>query len=123
MLKNCVICGKIHDFNKVCKRPYKYQKRRKTDRFRGTYEWKQKREEIKKRDKYLCVACLNGLDNTSSFMFNYKDLQVHHIISIDEDYSKRLDSDNLITLCPYHHKRAEDGYITKEQLLNFIEKE
>lgn len=26
MLKTCVICGKIHDFNKICKRPYKYQK-------------------------------------------------------------------------------------------------
>lgn len=48
MLKTCAICGKIHDFNKICKRPYKYQKRRKSDRFRGTYEWKQKREEIKK---------------------------------------------------------------------------
>ena len=120
MLKTCSICGKIHDFNKVCKRPYRYKKSSKSDRFRSAYEWKQKREEVKKRDKYLCQACINGYEG-SPFLFNYKDLQVHHIVSIDEDYSKRLDSTNLITLCPMHHKKAEQGVITKEELLKIIE--
>lgn len=80
----------------------------------------QKREEIKKRDKYLCQACINGYEGVP-FMFNYKDLHMHHIVSIDEDYSKRLDSPNLITLCPMHHKKAEQGIITKEELLKMIE--
>ncbi len=53
-------------------------------------------------------------------MFNYKDLQVHRIISIEEDYSRRLDSTNLITLCPIHHKKAEQGIITREELLKII---
>ena len=57
------------------------------------------------------------------FMFNYKDLQVHHIIPLEEDYSKRLDSTNLITLCPMHHKKAEQGIITKEELFKIIQKE
>lgn len=93
MLKTCSVCGKIHDFNIVCKRPYRYKKCSKSDRFRSTYEWKQKREKVKKRDRYLCQACINGYEG-SPFMFNYKDLQVHHIISIEEDYSRRLDSTN-----------------------------
>ena len=38
-----------------------------------------------------------------------------------ERTSKRLDSTNLITLCPMHHKKAEQGIITKEELLKMIE--
>lgn len=117
--KTCSVCHKIHDINIICKRPYKYKKRSKADRFRSTYEWKQKRDEIRKRDRYLCLACLNNITNTS-YMYNYKDLQVHHIIPIEEDYSKRLDSANLITLCSFHHKMAEQKTISKEILLKFI---
>ena len=29
--------------------------------------------------------------------------EVHHIIKISQDWSKRLDFDNLILLCPEHH--------------------
>ena len=65
MYKTCSICNKIHDMNIICKRPYKYKKRRKSDKFRSTYEWKQKREEIKRRDRYLCLACLNNIDDTN----------------------------------------------------------
>lgn len=36
-------------------------------------EWKQKREEVKKRDKYLCQACINEYEG-APFMLNYKDL-------------------------------------------------
>ena len=61
-----------------------------------------------------------GIYVRQPFMFNYKDLQVHHIISIEEDYSRRLDSTNLITLCPMHHKKAEQGIITREELLKMI---
>ena len=120
MLKTCSVCGKIHDFNIVCKRPYRYKKCSKSDIFRSTYEWKQKREEVKKRDKYLCQACIKGYEG-SPFLFNYKDLQVHHIIPIDQDYSKRLDSTNLITLCPLHHKKAEQGIITKDELFKMVQ--
>lgn len=119
MYKTCSTCGKIHDINIKCKRKYNYQKNRSSDKFRSTYEWKIKREDIKKRDKYLCVACINNLDGTT-YMYNYKDLQVHHIESIEEEYSKRLDSLNLITLCPLHHKKAEEGLITKEELIKLV---
>lgn len=29
--------------------------------------------------------------------------EVHHIVSIQDDWSKRFDYDNLILLCPEHH--------------------
>ena len=67
------------------------------------------------RDKYLCQVCLKNN------IYTYNNLQVHHIIPINIDYSKRLDSDNLITLCTYHHNKAERGLITKEQLLEIID--
>ena len=56
-------------------------------------------------------------------MYNYKILQVHHIISIEEDYDKRLDSKNLITLCLLHHKMAEQSEISLEILLKLVPKE
>lgn len=120
--KTCSICNRIHDININCKRPYRYKKRRSSDKFRSTYEWKQKREEIKKRDRYLCLACLNNISNKNN-RYNYKNLQVHHIISIEEDYDKRLNSTNLITLCPCHHKMAEQKEISIEILLKLLPKE
>lgn len=120
MYKTCSICGRIHDINIKCRRNYPYQKKRTSDKFRSTYEWKIKREQIKKRDKYLCVACINNIDGTV-YKYNYKDLQVHHIESIEEDYSKRLDSLNLITLCPLHHKKAENSLISKKELKKLME--
>ena len=56
-------------------------------------------------------------------MYNYKNLQVHHIFSIEEDYDKRLDNENLITLCPLHHKMAEQREISLETLLKLVPKE
>lgn len=115
MLRTCNVCGGIHQEDKMCKRKYPSKKNSIANSFRNTNAWINKREQIKRRDKYLCQACLkNG-------MYTYNNLQVHHIIPINIDYSKRLDSDNLITLCTYHHNQAEKGLITREQLLETID--
>ena len=53
--------------------------------------------------------------------FIYQDVQVHHIIPINKDYDKRLDSNNLITLCTLHHKDAERGFISVEELHSLID--
>ena len=45
-----------------------------------------------------------------------RDISVHHIIPLAVDYSKRLDNDNLISLCHYHHERAESGEISPDRL-------
>ena len=118
MLKTCSICGKIHDFNQVCNRPCKKKTTRQNE-FRDSYQWKQKRNQIKSRDKYLCQVCLSGKYETS-YRYTYDELEVHHIVPIEEDYLLRLDSNNLITLCRMHHEMAEAGEISKEELKAMI---
>lgn len=118
MLKTCTICGKIHDINKVCKR-----KSKKTDKeantFRKTNKWTEKSKSIRRRDNYLCQVCLLNKYDTN-YKYTYKELEVHHIVPIEEDYDKRLDSENLITLCRYHHELAEKGTIPKEELQELV---
>ena len=89
-------------------------------KFRNTKAWMRKSIEIKRRDRYLCQCCLNNLYNTLS-MLSYKGVEVHHITSIREDYNRRLDNNNLITLCSYHHKMADRGEIPKEALYRIIQ--
>jgi 5-methylcytosine-specific restriction endonuclease McrA len=103
--------------------PYKTYKKKaydtEADKFRKSKRWTNKSIEIRQRDRYLCRVCEANLYNTIQ-QFNFNDLDVHHIIPINEDYNKRLDNDNLITLCRYHHKMAEDGKIPREELYNII---
>ncbi len=57
----------------------------------------------------MCRICLaNGIYS--------QDIQVHHITPLAEDYDKRLDDDNLISLCPLHHEAAEKGDISADML-------
>ena len=123
MLKTCSRCGIVPEGH-IC--PYrKYRKREKdgkADKFRKSREWTRKSLEIRQRDRYLCVVCINNLYNTIS-QYNYDKLEVHHITPINEDYDRRLDNDNLITLCNYHHKLSDDGYIPREELYRLIERE
>ena len=118
MLKTCSVCGKIHDFNKVCRRKTT-KKYTEANKFRKTYKWTEKSKYIKQRDNYLCQVCLLDKYNTN-YKYTYKELEVHHIIPLEEDYNKRLDSDNLITLCRYHHELAEKGEISREELQKII---
>lgn len=118
MMKTCSVCGKIHDFNKVCKRQ-NGKKKSEANKFRNTNRWIEKRKQIKERDKNLCQVCLTGKYDTN-YRYTYNELEVHHIIPINEDYSKRLDSDNLITLCRYHHEMAESGQISREKLQEIV---
>lgn len=119
MLKTCKYCGKIHDINYECtERPKRknYDKNiTDADKFRWTKHWQNKRKEIKERDKNLCQICIRDLYYTDK-IYNFNDIQVHHNIPIQEDWNKRLDNNNLISLCPYHHKLAEDGIISRKEI-------
>lgn len=118
MLKTCTICGKIHDINKICKRKTT-KKNTSANQFRKTNKWTEKSKDIRKRDNYLCKVCITGKYGTTN-RYTYKNLEVHHIIPIEEDYSKRLYSQNLITLCRKHHEMAEIGLISQEELKELI---
>lgn len=65
--------------------------------------WFVKRKEALKRDGYSCVVCGKGKDKLG------KNPDVHHIKPISK-FSGKEDAnnlDNLITLCPEHHKNIE----------------
>lgn len=115
MYKTCSRCGRIHDFNKSCYRNQKSRNLTDADKFRKTYKWHKKSDDIRARDKYLCRCCLVDIYNTQS-QINFNKLEVHHIVPLEEDYGLRLDDDNLITLCDYHHKLAENNVIPRDIL-------
>lgn len=120
MLKSCQYCGRIHDSKYNCKmKPQRNSKRTQKDGFRYTSAWQQKREEIKIRDKYLCQICIRNLYGTIR-QYNSMDLSVHHAHKLNDAYEQRLDNNNLLTLCGYHHKLADDGMIPKEVILSVI---
>lgn len=87
--------------------------------FRNSSAWRRKREEIKKRDLYLCQACLKKLRGTEKRLTT-EDLSVHHIRPLKSNFEERLDNSNLITLCSYHHELAEKGAISASELLDII---
>lgn len=122
MLKSCKYCGRIHDSKYICpNKPIrnKYKVNTEEDKFRNTYVWQKKRKHIKERDKGLCQVCIRKLYNTLK-QYNYIDIQVHHIIPIKENYELRLEDDNLISLCKYHHELAEKGEIPRVLLRELI---
>lgn len=56
------------------------------------------------RDNYLCQDCLDkGITNT-------KNLEVHHIVPLKENFELRLVLSNLRTLCRSCHKKADDKF-------------
>lgn len=85
------------------------------DKFRGTYAWKKKREDIQELDKCVCVVC-----RFKEKRITINNLSVHHIESLEENYELRLEDNNLITVCDYHHEEAEKGLISKQELRNLI---
>lgn len=117
----CSRCG-IVPRGHICQyKPYrKVERNSQADKFRKTKAWLRKSIEIRQRDKYLCKVCINNLYHTIQ-QYNFNKLEVHHIVPLHENYNKRLDNDNLITLCKYHHNMAEVGEITREELCNLIQ--
>lgn len=117
MLISCQYCGRVHQRGEVCPRkPLRKKYGTMPERVRNTYAWRKKRDEIKKRDLNCCRLCLIDETKSQSKRFNYKNLSVHHIVPIEEDFSKSLDDDNLITLCEDHHKLCELGKVSRDFL-------
>ena len=110
--KSCPYCGRVHDKGFVCPKKLKPQKKEPTDitAFRSSARWQKTRDFIVRRDNFLCRICLENGILTSG------DLTVHHIVPLAVDFSKRVDPDNLITVCPQCHEKAESGSIGADHL-------
>lgn len=119
MLKTCKYCG-IVPYNHICPHKEKHKKSvTNVDRFRWSRIWQEKREEIKQRDLYLCQICIREIFGTT-IKYNSNNLSVHHNIPINEDYNRRLDNNNLITLCSMHHEMCENGEIPRKEVQEII---
>lgn len=116
MKKTCRYCGRIHERNYQCpSKPARKKKVTSVDKFRWTAVWQKKRNQIKRRDKHMCQVCLQSDRYVST------DIEVHHIDSLVDAFDKRLDDENLITLCRHHHEEAELGNISKQSLFDIAE--
>lgn len=123
MLKSCKYCSRIHDSKVDCgRKPVREKKITNKDRFRWTKVWQNKRVEIKERDNYLCQVCIRKLYDTNN-QYNYDMLEVHHAISLEDNFDKRLDNDNLITLCERHHEMAESNQIPIHEVRYIIDQQ
>jgi 5-methylcytosine-specific restriction enzyme A len=118
MLVSCSYCNGIHKRGFVCGNKPKIRRTKEPNyitRFRSSHLWKKKREEIKRRDKFLCQYCL------LNDKYVFKGLEVHHIHSIANKWTRRLDNNNLITLCYTCHKMAENEEIKQTLLIKIAQ--
>lgn len=126
MLKACKYCGKIHDTHFDCgRKPVRIRSRpadTKSRFFRRSESWTEKSREIRERDRYLCQICMRKLYGTVR-QFNYDGLSVHHIVPVGKDYDRRLDNDNLLTVCRMHHEMCERGEIPREEQRRIAEEQ
>ena len=118
--KLCPKCGKLIDagqrYCNECTKKYearqkerykKYDNKRKSNkswRFYSTNEWRKVRQYINIKYKGLCLW---------SYYIEHRIVQanaVHHIIPIEDDYSKRLEIDNLIPLTDMNHRYIHELY-------------
>ena len=122
MLKSCSRCGRVHEHNHKCQAMTvtRIKPNTQANKFRNTQAWRYKRNSILIRDKGLCQVCIRNIYNTFGRIYNHKIIEVHHIDPIMEVYDLRLDEDNLISLCTYHHKMADRGEIPREVLKDLI---
>ncbi|QUH21089.1 HNH endonuclease [Alkaliphilus sp. B6464] len=120
MLKSCKYCMRIHDSKFDCgKKPKRKKEVNDINKFRWSRRWREKREQIAERDKYLCQLAIRE----EPPRYIHSDIEVHHIAPIAEDYDLRLEDSNLITLSEEYHEKAECGEITKEYLRSILKEQ
>ena len=123
MLHSCKYCGRVHEEDYICKKkPVTKKKIDKAVKFRNTSDWKNMREKIKRRDNYFCQICIRNLYGTRR-QYNFENLQVHHAVPINKGKELSLDSSNLLTLCPMHHKKCDNGKIPYEKVKEIIDEQ
>lgn len=81
-----------------------YKKRdKKSQSLYNSYEWQKLRQLAMKRDNYLCQSCLREGVLASADV-------VHHLVEVRDDWSKRLDLDNLESVCHGCHNVEHKAY-------------
>lgn len=101
----------IESYESYCE-AHKGETNRAYNEFRNTYDkeyvsfykstaWQKKRVQALRRDEWVCQDCAaEGIITVAQ--------EVHHIVETKHDWSKRLELDNLISLCRTHHDRRHN---------------
>lgn len=83
--------------------------------------WNATREAALERDEYACVLCETDADDLG------RNPDVHHIVPVrvfaeapSHDRTEAHDLDNVVTLCPGCHRRAEFGTVATNRLRRAI---
>lgn len=105
-MKRCTECEvKAEEERKQNIRYYKrttYERDSKYNKFYKSKEWNTVRQLAIVRDHAICKDCL---DKNTITPYN----TVHHIVPIKEDWSRRLDINNLICLCESCHQKRHNS--------------
>ena len=107
----CSRCGKIHPKGYICKvekKRYKYSY--KESKLRSKSAWTDKSKQIREDANYLCEVCKD------KGIYNYRNVEVHHILKLRERPDLLLDNYNLICLCKDCHRLADAGIISVDYL-------
>ena len=111
MFKSCKWCGRMHPVGEECtQRPKRVNMRTAARRLRSSNQWTEKSRKIRERDGYLCRVCRdNGV-------IVWANVEVHHIIPLNESDAYAFDDEWLISLCRDCHEAAERGDLSREYL-------
>ena len=106
MCRSCAYCGRLHEQGKECPKrsPRRlFSKNSRGSKIRSSSIWKNKSQEIRRRDMGLCRVCLSqGLIETHG-------IEVHHITPLERRYGLWFGGWGAVSLCASHHKEAERG--------------
>ena len=86
------------------------------NKFYKSPQWTRARNYIRVKYSSLCLLCY------AKYKILIEANVVHHIVELKEDYSKRLDEDNLIPLCHSCHNVLHRRYGDKEKHELYIAK-
>lgn len=75
----------------------------KEQKFYQSRAWKVTRQAVAQRDNFLCLVCLENKE-----IRNFH--TVHHIEELKENWDKRLDEGNLISVCKKCHENLHNEY-------------
>lgn len=112
----CSRCGKIVPVGQRCtcqpayRRDYnRFRRDKRIQRFRASDEWKRVRQQVIERDEGLDQYVLHETGELKA------GFSVHHIVPLSEDWSRRTDPSNLITLSDDTHASIEYRYKGKQR--------
>ncbi|MEB2270114.1 HNH endonuclease [Bacillus safensis] len=77
----------------------KHVRDKRSTRFYYSKEWRQTRKLVLSRDSFLCQRCLKQNRVVPADT-------VHHIVEVKQDWNKRLDLNNLVSLCGRCHNKV-----------------